>query len=206
MSKGKHAFVRGVLGRRDFEIISGLIPEKARVLDLGCGDAELLAWLMEHKHVDARGVELSAEQVQAAIARGASVYQGDLESSLADYPNDAFDYVILSQTLQQVRNPLQVLKEMLRVGQHAIVAFPNFGHYSVRLTHLFSGRAPQNKLFPYEWFDSPNIHFLTVHDFEVLCAREQWTVERRIFLSRNREVALMPNLFAEVAVIQITGH
>lgn len=204
MSGSKATFVRGVLGRRDFEIISSLIPEGARVLDLGCGDAELLAWLMEHKHIDARGVELSPELVQKAIARGASVYQGELESSLSDYPDAAFDYVILSQTLQQVRSPLRVVKEMLRVGQHAIVAFPNFGHYTVRLAHLLSGRAPQTKLFPFEWFDSPNIRVLTVQDFEVLCAREQWTVERRIFLSGNNEVGLLPNLFAEVAVFQIT--
>ncbi|MBY0374813.1 MAG: methionine biosynthesis protein MetW, partial [Bryobacteraceae bacterium] len=190
----KRTFVRGVLGRRDFEIISSLVPERARVLDLGCGDGELLAWLMEHNRIDARGVEMSPELVQAAIARGASVYQGDLESSLSDYPDHAFDYVILSQTLQQVRSPRQVVKEMLRVGEHAIVAFPNFGHYSVRLTHMFSGRAPQNKLFPYDWFDSPNIRVLTVEDFEVLCAREQWAIERRIFLARNQEIAFLPNL------------
>lgn len=202
----KKSFVRGVLGRRDFEIISSLVPEKARVLDLGCGDGELLAWLMEHKRIDARGVEMSPELVQAAIARGASVYQGDLESSLSDYPDHAFDYVILSQTLQQVRSPRQVVKEMLRVGEHAIVAFPNFGHYSVRLTHMFSGRAPQNKLFPYDWFDSPNIRVLTVEDFEVLCAREQWAIERRIFLARNQEIAFLPNLRAEVAVFQITSR
>lgn len=200
----KRPFVRGVLGRRDFEIISGLIPEGARVLDLGCGDGELLAWLMQHKNVDARGVEMSPELVQAAIARGASVYQGNLESSLSDYPDHAFDYVILSQTLQQVRSPKQVLREMLRVGQHAVVAFPNFGHYSVRLAHLFSGRAPQNQLFPFDWFDSPNIRVLTVEDFELLCAREQWAIERRIFLSQNQELAFLPNLRAEVAVFQIT--
>lgn len=202
----KRTFVRGVLGRRDFEIISSLVPERARVLDLGCGDGELLAWLMEHNRIDARGVEMSPELVQAAIARGASVYQGDLESSLSDYPDHAFDYVILSQTLQQVRSPRQVVKEMLRVGEHAIVAFPNFGHYSVRLTHMFSGRAPQNKLFPYDWFDSPNIRVLTVEDFEVLCAREQWAIERRIFLARNQEIAFLPNLRAEVAVFQITSR
>lgn len=202
----KRTFVRGVLGRRDFEIISSLVPERARVLDLGCGDGELLAWLMEHNRIDARGVEMSPALVQAAIARGASVYQGDLESSLSDYPDHAFDYVILSQTLQQVRSPRQVVKEMLRVGEHAIVAFPNFGHYSVRLTHMFSGRAPQNKLFPYDWFDSPNIRVLTVEDFEVLCAREQWAIERRIFLARNQEITFLPNLRAEVAVFQITSR
>ena len=138
--------------------------------------------------MEARGVEIAGARVQRAIARGVSVYQGDIDEGLADYPDQAFDYVILSQTLQETRQPLQVLREMLRVGRHAIVAFPNFGHWSVRLAHLLSGRAPKTELFPYEWYDSPNIHFLTVQDFEELARREGWTVERRIFLAGHREL------------------
>lgn len=199
-------FVQNVLSRLDYKIISSIIPAGSRVLDLGCGDAELIAWLMEHKDVDARGVELLPELVQTAIARGASVYQGDIETSLNDYPDQAFDYVILSQTLQQTRHPLQVMRNMLRVGKRAIVAFPNFGHYSVRLAHLFSGRAPRNRLFPYDWYDSPNLHFLTVDDFEMLCAKENWPVERTIFLAGQREVEYLPNLMAEVAVFVITSR
>ena len=124
-----------------------------------------------------------AAKVQRAIARGVSVYQGDIDEGLADYPGQAFDYVILSQTLQETRHPRQVLREMLRVGRRAIVAFPNFGHWRVRLSMLISGRAPRTKLFPYEWYDSPNIHFLTVHDFEELAALEGLAVERRYFLA-----------------------
>ncbi|MBY0505614.1 MAG: methionine biosynthesis protein MetW [Bryobacteraceae bacterium] len=199
-------FVQNVLSRLDYKIITSIIPEGSRVLDLGCGDGELIAWLMEHKNVDARGVELMPELVQTAIARGASVYQGDIETSLRDYPDQAFDYVILSQTLQQSRHPLRVLRGMLRVGKRAIVAFPNFGHYSVRLAHLFSGRAPRNRLFPYEWYDSPNIHFLTVDDFEMLCAKENWPVERSIFLAGQREIHQFPNLMSEVAVFVITSR
>ena len=202
----KRPFVQNVLSRLDYKIITSIIPPHSRVLDLGCGDGELIAWLMENKDVDARGVELLPDLVQAAIARGASVYQGDIETSLNDYPDQAFDYVILSQTLQQTRHPLQVLRNMLRVGKRAIVAFPNFGHYSVRLAHLFSGRAPRNRLFPYEWYDSPNLHFLTVDDFEMLCAKENWPVERTIFLAGRREVKSLPNLTAEVAVFVITSR
>ena len=202
----KRPFVQNVLSRLDYKIITSIIPPQSRVLDLGCGDGELIAWLMENKDVDARGVELLPDLVQAAISRGASVYQGDIETSLNDYPDQAFDYVILSQTLQQTRHPLQLLRNMLRVGKRAIVAFPNFGHYSVRLAHLFSGRAPRNRLFPYEWYDSPNLHFLTVDDFEMLCAKENWPVERTIFLAGRREVKSLPNLTAEVAVFVITSR
>jgi methionine biosynthesis protein MetW len=143
--------VRDILGRSDYAIVSELIEPKTRVLDLGCGEGELLAWLQDNKAVEARGVELVGAKVQRAIARGVSVYQGDIDQGLADYPDGAFDYVILTQTLQEVRSPLKVLREMLRVGRRAIVAFPNFGHWRVRLAHLFTGRAPKTRLFPYEW-------------------------------------------------------
>lgn len=196
-------FVRKLLGRSDYAIISEIVTPRSRVLDLGCGDGELLAWLAQHKQIDARGVELSGEKVQRAISRGVSVYQGDLEEALADLPGAAFDYVILSQTLQETRAPLNVLREMLRVGERAIVAFPNFGHWTVRLSHLWTGRAPKTHLFPHEWYDSPNIHFLTVHDFEMLATVERWSIERRMFLQGQRKVKVLPNLFAEVAVYLI---
>ncbi len=196
-------FVRDVLGRRDYAIISDIVEPNTRVLDVGCGDGELLQWLAEHKGVEARGVEIVGARVQRAIARGVSVYQGDIDQGLADYPDDAFDYVILSQTLQEVRHPLKVLREMLRVGRRAIVAFPNFGHWRVRLSHLWTGRAPQTKLFPYEWYDSPNIHFLTVHDFEALAQKQRWTIERSIFLAGQRRTTIFPNLSAETAVFLI---
>jgi methionine biosynthesis protein MetW len=196
-------FVRELLGRSDYAIISQIVEPNTRVLDVGCGDGELLQWLAEHKGVDARGVEIVGARVQRAISRGVSVYQGDIDQGLADYPEDAFDYVILSQTLQEVRKPLKVLREMLRVARRAIVAFPNFGHWTVRLSHLWTGRAPRTKLFPYEWHDSPNIHFLTVHDFEALAATERWVIERRIYLAGSRKVKIFPNLTAETAVFLI---
>jgi len=201
----KQAFVRELLGRSDYAIIGDIISPGARVLDLGCGEGELLQWLASNKNVDARGVEIAGEKVRRAIARGVSVFQGDIDEGLADYPDRAFDYVILSQTLQETRQPRKVLREMLRVGRRGIVAFPNFGHWRVRLSMLGSGRAPRTKLFPYEWYDSPNIHFLTVEDFEALAALEGLTVERRYFLAGHRKVILMPNLLAEVAVFLVSA-
>jgi len=197
------AFVRELLGRSDYAIIEELIEPNTKVLDLGCGEGELLAWLAEHKQVDARGVEIAPAKVQRAIARGVSVYQGDIEEALGDLPAGAFDFVILSQTLQETRQPLKILLEMLRVGRRAIIAFPNFGHWRVRVSHLFTGGAPQTKLFPHNWYDSPNIHFLTIHDFEKLAAEQSWMVERRIFLNANHKISAVPNLMAEVGVFLV---
>ena len=195
--------VSEIYGRSDYAIIGEIVDPKTKVLDLGCGEGELLAWLAENKNVDARGVEISAAKVQRAIARGVSVYQGDIDEGLADYPDQAFDYVILSQTLQETRRPRKVLCEMLRVGRRVIVAFPNFGHWRVRLSMLWSGRAPKTRLFPYEWYESPNIHFLTVHDFEALAAQENLVVERRYFLAGHTKGSLLPNLMAETAVFLV---
>ncbi len=197
-------FVGELLGRGDFAIISELVEPNSKVLDLGCGEGELLEWLAENKGVEARGVEISATKVRRAIARGVSAYQGDIDEVLADYSDHAFDYVILSQTLQETRWPLKVMRDMLRVGRHAIVAFPNFGHWSVRLSLLFTGRAPKTDLFPYEWYDSPNIHFLTVDDFDQLVRREGFTLERYCFLAGKRRVAFLPNLRAQVAVYLVS--
>jgi methionine biosynthesis protein MetW len=199
-SHHKKPFVRELLGRSDYAIIGDIVEPASRVLDLGCGEGELLAWLAHNKGVEARGVEISGARVQRAIARGVSVYQGDIDQGLADYPDQAFDYVILSQTLQETYRPRQVLREMLRVGRRAIVAFPNFAHWTVRLSMLCTGLAPKTRTFPYEWHESPNIHFVTVRDFEALMRQEGYTIERRYFLSGRRKVTLLPNLCAEVAV------
>jgi methionine biosynthesis protein MetW len=186
--------------RPDFNVIGEIIQPGSRVLDLGCGEGELLAWLVENKRVMARGVEISSAQVRKAIGRGVSVYQGDIDEGLADYPDKAFDYVILSQTLQETLSPLTVLQEMLRVGRRAIVSFPNFGHWTVRAAMLFNGQAPKTKLFPYNWYNSPNIHFLSINDFEDLCRDHKFPIERRYFLSGSTRIGLVPNLLAQTAV------
>ncbi|MCU1292926.1 MAG: metX [Bryobacterales bacterium] len=192
-----------VQARLDYAMIGEMVEPGSRVLDLGCGEGDLLAWLRKHKQIRGRGVEIEGEKVQRAIARGVSVYQGDIDQGLADYPDDSFDFVILSQTLQEMRYPLRVLREMLRVGKNAIVAFPNFGHWRVRVAHMISGRAPRTALFPYDWYESPNLHFLTINDFISLCRKEQWVIERQQFGRKNRKVEVLANLRAEVAVFSI---
>jgi methionine biosynthesis protein MetW len=186
--------------RPDFHVIGEIVEPGSRVLDLGCGEGELLAWLVENKRVLARGVEISSAQVRRAIARGVSTYQGDIDEGLADYPDKAFDYVILSQTLHETRAPLQVLREMLRVGRRAIISFPNFGHWSVRLAMLLNGQAPKTRLFPHNWYNSPNIRFLSINDFESLCRDQNFPIERRFFLAGARQIGTFPNLIAQTAV------
>ncbi len=194
---------RSLSKRPDYDMIAALVEPRASVLDLGCGEGELLAALQEQKEVAARGVEIDPDKVRRAIARGVSAYQSDIDHGLTDYPDKTFDFVILSQTLQETRYPLEVLREMLRVGKHGIVAFPNFGHWTTRLSHLISGRAPRTRLFPHDWHESPNLHFLTVDDFILLCRAQGWLIERQVFLSGDKEVHRFPNLLAEVAVFSI---
>ncbi len=196
--------MESLAGRRDFTIIGQMIEPRSKVLDLGCGEGELLAWLVENKSVVARGVEIEPVRVRKAIARGLSAYQGDINEGLADYPDDAFDYVILSQTLQETRDPRRILSEMMRVGRGAIVSFPNFGHWRVRLSMLVSGQAPKTRLFPYDWYDSPNIHFLTVKDFENFAVMQGFRIEHRYFVAGARSVSMLPNLLAEVAVYLVS--
>jgi homoserine O-acetyltransferase len=189
--------------RPDYAMIAALVEPGSKVLDLGCGEGELLACLQEQKNVDARGVEIDPNKVRRAISRGVSAYQSDIDHGLTDYPDKVFDFVILSQTLQETRYPLSVLREMLRVGKYGIIAFPNFGHWTTRLAHLTSGRAPRTRLFPHEWHESPNLHFLTIDDFIQLCRAQNWIIEQQIFLSGNRKFRRYANLLAEVAVFSI---
>ena len=186
--------------RPDLAAVAAAVPEGARVLDIGCGDGQLLAWLRDTKGVEGRGIELDPSDVAAAVGRGLAVVQGDADTDLADYPDAAFDVVILSNTLQAMQRPADVLAQLVRIGCSAIVSFPNFGHWRVRLGLALSGRMPVTRSLPVSWHETPNIHFCTIADFEALAVEMGLTVERRAGLSSGRQVAIWPNLLADTGV------
>ena len=164
--------------RADLQIIADIVEPDARVLDVGCGDGALLDYLQHFKQVTGRGIELSQEGVNICVSHGLSVIQGDADTDLADYPADAFDYVILSQTLQATRDPRHVLQHLVRIGRRAVVSFPNFGHWRVRLVLAARGRMPVTDSLPDRWYETPNIHLCTIRDFVALCRESGIAIER----------------------------
>ena len=197
-------------GRVDLVLVAEMVAPGAKVLDIGAGDGELLRILGESRGVDGRGIELSREGVNECVAKGLAVIQGDADTDLADYPNDAFDYVILSQTLQATRQPRAVLEHMLRIGRNAIVSFPNFGHWKIRSQVAFGGHMPRTDNLPYAWWDSPNIHFCTIKDFRDLCEVAGAKMDRALALNawgrplRFNAPWWFWNLFGEQAVFLLS--
>jgi methionine biosynthesis protein MetW len=185
--------------RADFSTIAGWIAPKARVLDLGCGDGSLFAYLRESRGVAGYGIEIDDAGVLASIGNGVSVIQSDLESGLAGFDDQSFDSVILSQTLQAMRHTEQIVLEMLRVGREAIVTFPNFGYWAHRW-QVVRGRMPVSSDLPYQWYDTPNIHLCTVADFDAFCRERSFRVLERVVLHETRRVRTLPNLFGSLAI------
>ena len=172
--------------KKEFKVISELIENKSRALDVGCGDGELMKYLFENKTKDIRGLEISKESVQNCLSKGLPVIEGNAENDLMQFPNHSFDYVILSQTLQAFLNPDKVIKELLRVGKKAIVTIPNFGHWKVRIKLLINGTMPLTKNLPYEWHNTPNLHMCTIKDFFVFCEKRNIKIFRSLALSQDK--------------------
>jgi len=194
-----HDHIELAAARPDFAAIAAWIPQGASVLDLGCGDGSLLRYLKDTRKVRGYGVEISDVNIVACIRNGVNVIQGDLDSGLSGFESNAFDYVLLSQTLQATRHTEALVKEMLRVGREGIVSFPNFGHWKARL-NVLRGHMPVSDELPYQWYDTPNVHLCTLNDFESFCADLRVQIlDRRVMTGRN-EVKMLPNLFGSMAV------
>jgi methionine biosynthesis protein MetW len=195
--------------RLDLRLIAAMIPHGARVLDIGCGDGALLAHLTAEKGADARGIEIDMAAATHAVAAGLAVIQGDADNDLAFYPDGAFDYVVLSRTLQAVERPREVLRQMLRIGHRAIVSFPNFGHWLVRWQLAATGRMPMTSTWHRAWYETPNIHPCTIRDFFNLCRLEDYEVEQWLAVDEVglrapwRRSAGLANLFGEQALFQL---
>lgn len=189
--------------RDDLQLIYDWIPAGSRVLDLGCGDGELLAALAAHKQCRGYGVEIDTDAVLAAMRRGINVIQADLEQGLAHFADNSFDVLVLSQTIQAMQNTETILQEMMRVAAEAIVSFPNFGYWKNRLQIGLLGRMPVSERMPYQWYNTPNIHWCTLHDFDALCAQNRLTVRERAVMSSNRRIRRWPNWRGSLAFYRV---
>ncbi len=193
--------------RPEYGLIANLVTPGSSVLDLGCGDGELLAKLKKERNVSkAQGIEIDEQAIYRCVARGLSVFHGDIDTGLPEYDVKSFDYVILNQTFQQVKSPQIVINEALRVGNQAIVSFPNFAHYSARYQLAIRGRAPITSSLPFEWYDTPNIHFLSIADFINFCRNNQIGIKKACYLAQSRPLKFFPNLRASLGIFLIKSN
>lgn len=196
--------------RFDLQTIASLIGEKSRVLDLGCGKGDLLAHLQQTKQVEGYGIEIDQHKVISGIEHGLPILQGDINGETQDYADDTFDYVVLSQTLQQVYNPEKVIQEMLRIGKKGIISFPCFNHISIKLQLLFTSKAPVTEELPYEWYDTPNIRVVTLKDFRIFCAKHKIRILKELAISSHHKattgkiVKILPDWFSRYGIFLLT--
>jgi len=190
--------------RLDHKVIGDMITPGSVVLDMGCGDGDLLEYLVIHKGVEGHGVEISEEAIYRCVEKGLDVSHGDIDSGLTEYPDKMFDYVIFNQTMQQVHRPKEAIIEALRIGKKVIIGFPNFCYINARLQIFFGGHVPVTPSLPYSWYDTPNLHFLSIEDFQSFCREQGFSIEKKVFLSQRGIVKVLPNMFALNAIFQIS--
>lgn len=194
--------------RKDLEIISSLIEPNSRVLDLGCGKGELLLYLKEKKNISGFGIEIDTDEVIECLSKGLNVIHYDINKGLSFIDDDSFDYVVLSKTIQQLKSPGKLIEEVLRISRNAIISFPNFGNFKVRLYLLLKGKMPVTSELPYSWFDTPNIHLFTLKDFRNLCKIKGIKIEREIpifyFLKKPFSINVFPNLISEEVIVVVS--
>jgi len=186
--------------RFDHEVIVDIIEPNSKVLDLGCGDGTLLSLLIEQKKCNGTGIEINEKEIYRCVAKGLTVSHCDIDTGLADFSNKRFDYVILNESLQQVLNPRRVILEALRVGRKVIVGIPNFCHSRARFQIFFQGRVPVTKELPYQWYDTPNLRFLSLKDFRWFCKDNKITIRKEIGIAGNKKVSFLPNLFSNMGI------
>jgi len=195
--------------KNEFKIIANLLPSQSRVLDVGCGDGSLIEALIKEKNIDARGIELEEDKVKECISKGLSVIEGDAETELSQFPNKAFDFVILSQTLQAFYQPENVLAQLLRIGGRVIISIPNFGYWQIRASLLIFGKMPITKSLPYTWYNTPNLHMCSIKDFYQFCEKKKIKIERVIGINGEKTSSIyrinleMKNLLSEVGIFLI---
>ncbi len=195
--------------RADLQAIANLVQPGASLLDVGCGDGDLISWLQNNKQVKGRGIELGQSGVNRSISRGLSVIQGDADTDLQYYPDQAYDFAVLSQTLQTLRAPKDVLEQLVRIARHAIVSVPNFAHWKNRVYLALNGRMPVTKTLSYQWYDTPNIHFCTITDFVNLCDALNLTIEKRLYVTNQgvptyfNNKGPFANIFGEQGIFMI---
>ncbi|MDR3113634.1 MAG: methionine biosynthesis protein MetW [Endomicrobium sp.] len=187
----------------EFRRIANVIEKESKVLDLGCGEGDLLYYLTQAKHINAQGIEIDEDAIYKCVEKGLTVFHTDIESGIDSYPDDSFDYIIMYNSLQQIHKVDEIIKESFRLGKKIIIGFPNFAYWTAR-KDLLLGNSPVTKNLPYQWYNTPNLRFLSINDFEIFCAKNKYKILDEFFFSSGREIKFLPNLLSQTAVFAIS--